>query len=307
MNDEELAQYQSKEAGILALQLFQIFLNYLKKDCQLFYFVDYNMNLMMLFKNIWFVFFLLTSSFAVAQNKTEKPIDYIKLSENFLYAAKTGDSTAAYLDTLEKANEFTLNTELNNDQKRLAFWLNIYNSFTQVILKKDPEQYKTRSSFFSSKQIHIAGNIISLNTIEHGVLRHSKIEWSEGYLSKLFPSAFEKKFRVEKLDYRIHFALNCGAKSCPPIAFYEPVQIDKQLNIAVKVYLKGECEFDKLNNIVKVPALMGWFRHDFEGRKGILKILKQNGIIPENSDPVVYFKKYDWSLYLNNYKSENNG
>ena len=232
---------------------------------------------------------------------------YIKLSQNFLYAAKTGDSTKFYIDSLSKADEAGLLTELDTDQKRLAFWLNIYNGFTQVILKKNPDQYKTRGAFFSGKQINIAGHLVSLDLIEHGILRHSKVKWSEGYLGKLFPSYFEKKFRVKRLDYRIHFALNCGAKSCPPIAFYEPVLIDKQLNVAVKVYLKGECEYDQEKNEIEVPALMGWFRHDFGGKKGILEILKNNKIIPEKSFPAIKFKKYDWSLYLNNYKSENNG
>ncbi|MDP9046820.1 MAG: DUF547 domain-containing protein, partial [Bacteroidota bacterium] len=110
-----------------------------------------------------------------------------------------------------------------------------------------------------------------------------------------------------KLDYRIHFALNCGAKSCPPIAFYEPEQLDNQLNVAVKTYLKSEATYDNVNNKVAVPALMGWFRGDFGGKKGMLKILIKNKIIPEGTQPTIRFKKYDWSLYLNNYKTENNG
>ena len=234
-------------------------------------------------------------------------VNYIKLSQDFLYAAKTGDSTTAYLDTLKNADVASLAAQLNTDHTRLAFWLNLYNGFTQVLLKKNPDQYTTRNSFFSSKQINIAGQQLSLDLIEHGILRHSKIKWSEGYLGKLFPSAFEKKFRVEKLDYRIHFALNCGAKSCPPIAFYDPAQIDKQLNIAVKTYLKGEVEYDQNKNNVDVPALMGWFRNDFGGKQGIIEILIKNNIIPVGSKPSIHFKKYDWSLYLNNYKSENNG
>ncbi|HEX8459996.1 MAG TPA: DUF547 domain-containing protein [Segetibacter sp.] len=250
------------------------------------------------------ILLLSVTSLAYAQTKIT---NYINLSQNFLYAAKTGDSTSAYLDTLQNADEDNLAGQLNSDHKKLAFWLNLYNAYTQVILKKDPDQYKTRSSFFSSKQINIAGQKLSLDLIEHGILRRSKIKWSEGYLNKLFPSAFEKKFRVSKLDYRIHFALNCGAKSCPPIAFYEPQQIDKQLAIAVKIYLKGESEYNKLKNEVAIPALMGWFRHDFGGKKGIREILIYNKIIPEGSKPTIKFKKYDWSLYLDNYKSENNG
>ncbi|MEX8546336.1 MAG: DUF547 domain-containing protein [Mucilaginibacter sp.] len=255
-----------------------------------------------------FLMLLLPAHFCVfAQSKAPGKTDFIRTSQNFLYAAKSGENTSAYLDTLKNADENSLSNQLKNDQKRLAFWLNLYNGFTQVLLKKTPDQYKTRNSFFSSKQINIAGELISLDLIEHGILRHSKIKWSLGYLGKIFPSAFEKKFRVEKLDYRIHFALNCGAKSCPPIAFYDPNKIDKQLNVAVKTYLKGECAYDQSKNVMQVPALMGWFRHDFGEKKHLLEILKQNQIIPANSNPKIQFKKYDWSLYLNNYKTENNG
>ncbi|MBD1395031.1 DUF547 domain-containing protein [Mucilaginibacter glaciei] len=258
-------------------------------------------------RTAYIVFFLLMTGIVDAQFKTAKATNYIKLSQNFLYAAKTGDSTAAFIDTLKNTDQNFLAEQLNTDHKKLAFWLNLYNGFTQVILKKDPDQYKTRGSLFSSKQIHVARQELSLDLIEHGILRHSKVKWSEGYLGKLFPSGFEKKFRVETLDYRIHFALNCGAKSCPPIAFYEPEQIDKQLNVAVKTYLKGEVTYNKEQNTVEVPALMGWFRHDFGGKKGMLEILNRNKIIPEGTKPTIHFKKYDWSLYLNNYKSENNG
>ena len=235
------------------------------------------------------------------------PGNYIRLSQNFLYAAKTGEVTRIYLDSLKNIDEPALATQLNTDNKRLAFWLNLYNGFTQVLLKRNPDQYKTRNAFFSSKQIDIAGHLISLDLIEHGILRHSKIKISEGYADKPFPSAFEKKFRVQKLDYRIHFALNCGAKSCPPIAFYEPGQINRQLDVAVKTYLKGEVEYHKEENRADVPAIMGWFRHDFGGKTGMLRILKVNKIIPENANPDIHFKKYDWSLYLDNYKTENNG
>ena len=37
---------------------------------------------------------------------------------------------------------------------------------------------------------------------------------------------------VDVIDFRIHFALNCGAKSCPPIAFYSYDKINDQLDLA---------------------------------------------------------------------------
>ncbi len=173
-----------------------------------------------------------------------------------------------------------------------------------MILSKNNEKYKDRGSFFGDQQIEIAGEKISLDNIEHGILRHSKLKWSLGYLNKLFPSAFEKKNRVNALDYRIHFALNCGAKSCPPIAFYQPHQIDKQLDLATQAYLAGDVKYDEAKNTVALPAIMGWFRADFGGKKKMVSLLKQLHIIPEYKKPAVTFSKYDWNLFLENYKTE---
>lgn len=252
---------------------------------------------------IFYTGFFATPVVASIKNQSpSKAIVYLKISQDFLYAVRTDGAVIAYIDMLANANEKLLAAQLNSDDKRLVFWLNIYNGFTQVLLKRNPDQYSTRSSFFASRQIDIAGRQLSLDDIEHGILRHSKIKWSEGFLGKLFPSTFEQKFRVADLDYRIHFALNCGAKSCPPIAFYDLENIDKQLTIATKTYLNGECVYDQAVNLVDVPALMGWFRHDFGGKKNMLQILKDNDIIPKNSSPKIHFKKYDWSLFLNNYK-----
>lgn len=233
--------------------------------------------------------------------------DYTRLAQHFLYAARTAGPTLPFTDSLKKADARLLDAGLDTDLKREAFWINLYNAYTQVLLKKNPDQYKTRSAFFTANKIIVAGQAMSLDFIEHGLLRHSKVKWSYGYLDNPFPSPFEQKFRVRKLDYRIHFALNCGAKSCPPIAFYDPEKLNSQLDMAVKTYLQGEVTFTKLNNTVAVPALMNWFSHDFGGDKGILEILKKNEIIPAAANPAITYKKYDWTLFLNNFKAENNG
>jgi hypothetical protein len=229
----------------------------------------------------------------------------IQLSQDYIYAAKTGESITELSSGLKNVTEQQLRSSLNNDEKKKAFWINIYNGYTQAALKSNPDKYKNRNAFFKSKSIDVANNKISLDKIEHGILRRSKIKWSLGYVNKIFPSALEKKLRVEKVDYRIHFALNCGAKSCPPIAFYNPDDLDTQLDVATKAFLTSECEYNKEQNTVSVPKLMSWFRADFGGKKGILDILKKNLIIPMDANPKIKFKKYDWSLTLNNYRTEN--
>lgn len=229
----------------------------------------------------------------------------VRLSQDFLYAAKTGDSTKSYLSQLSALSYQDLVKSLKSDNEKKAFWINLYNGYTQVALQSNPEQYKARNSFFKAKNIAVAGESLSLDAIEHGILRRSKIKWSLGHLNKPFPSKKEKALRVKKLDYRIHFALNCGAKSCPPIAFYNNESLDTQLDLATKAYLTGEATYDSVKNIIYLPKLMSWFRADFGGKKGMKKILKQHGIIPADANPKIRFKDYDWTLSLNNYTNQN--
>ena len=225
----------------------------------------------------------------------------IQLSQDFIYQAKTGESINDISREIKNLDYQTLLSSLNNDNAKKAFWINLYNGYTQVALKNDPARYKNRNAFFKEKRIEIGGHKLSLDDIEHDILRHSKIKLSMGYLNKLFPSKREKQLRVDKLDYRIHFALNCGAKSCPPIAFYNPEALDAQLETATKTFLSSEANYNSSANIINLPAFMGWFRADFGGKKGMKTILKKHNIIPVEVDPKIKFKKYDWTLFLNNY------
>ena len=233
-------------------------------------------------------------------------MNLVDISQQILLAAKTKESTDSFVKMLENISEENIRNDLTSDNLKKAFWINLYNACTQIILAKGFPGYTSRSSFFGSRQIIIAGIKLSLDDIEHGILRRSKIKWGEGYFNKLFPSKFEKENRINKVDYRIHFALNCGARSCPPIAFYDPEALDKQLDLATMNYLKGETEYNSINNVVVLPAIMGWFRGDFGGKQKMKTLLKKLEIIPGDADSKITFKKYNWNLFPENYKTENN-
>lgn len=247
---------------------------------------------------------MLTCTACEKSNNMTTQVNLTDVSQRLLLAAKTQEPTDSLVALLQSSTDADLTTQLITDDQKKAFWINIYNAFTQIILSKNPEKYTSRNKFFGDKQINIAERQLSLDDIEHGILRHSQVKWGLGYLHKWFPSDFEKKNRVNKVDYRIHFALNCGAKSCPPIAFYKPDQLQKQLDLATSVYLKGESEYNTNEDKVYVPALMGWFRGDFDGKKNMKLLLKKLSIIPADKNPTIVFKKYDWQLFLENYKTE---
>ncbi|MBA3829335.1 MAG: DUF547 domain-containing protein [Taibaiella sp.] len=252
-------------------------------------------------KRFWIIIMLFISTLATAQPTMQN--DIITLSQDFVYAAKAGGETDSFVNRFSIIDENDLFLQLNNDNKKKAFFINLYNAYTQVSLKKNPEQYKNRNAFFTKKQIHLAGYFISLDKLEHGILRHSKTKWSLGYIDKLFPGRLERKLRVAKVDYRIHFALNCGAKSCPAIAYYKPEQLDEQLALATKTYLEDEAVYDLQSNTLHLPALMSWFRADFGGKRNEIELCRQLHIIPADVHPKIQYKHYDWALYLNNYKT----
>jgi len=229
-------------------------------------------------------------------------IDLELMSQDLLYAIRTNNQNEAdSLKTILQSVPFaTLKAQVANDDKKKAFWLNIYNAFVQDILTKNAGAYRKRNRFFKNKQLIIAGKKLSFDDIEHGILRRSKAKLSLGYCNTLFPGKWEKALRVQKLDYRIHFALNCGASSCPPIAFYDSNDIDSQLNLAKNAFLFANTTVIIEKKQVAVTALMSWFRADFGGKKGIRKLLVENKIIEDQNFKIV-FDDYKWDLELNKY------
>lgn len=233
------------------------------------------------------------------------PVDYIRLSQSLLYAVRTGEEgVPGLMAQLAAAAEGELQAQLTGEDHKKAFWLNLYNTWVQWLLQQDPAKYKNRNAFFTDKQIQVAGHRLSLDDIEHGLLRRSTFKWSLGYLRNPLPSRFEKCFRLQRLDPRIHFALNCGARSCPPIAYYRPEDIDRQLDLAQKSYLRAEVTRGQDGNKVYLPAILGWFRGDFGGKRGLRALLQREGLLRGSGTAQLHFKPYDWTLFLNNYTNE---
>lgn len=226
---------------------------------------------------------------------------YNKLSEEMLIKLKEGESVKDIQDKLAKTKQDELTKNLVNDNQRTAFWINIYNAYIIVILKEQPDKFKDRGDFFTAKQIRIAEHDFSFDDIENGIIRKSQFKFGLGYISKIFPPKIEQELRVSERDYRIHFALNCGAKSCPPVRIYKAETLDKQLQEATRSYLTEVVKYQSSENKVMVSPLMSWFRGDFGGKTGVLKILKDFKLIPEDKKPPINYADYSWELDINNY------
>lgn len=224
-------------------------------------------------------------------------LDVQSTAQQLLLQAKTGKPTEGFVQQLAKISPEELAAALTADAEKLAFWINVYNAFTILLLEKDPDQITTwsgRKRYFGSPKIWIAGEHLSFNDIEHGILRRSMVWWSLGYLKKWGVGAFEAKMRVERLDPRLHFALNCGMVSCPPIRFYETENIDALLDLASAAYLETEVNYDQANNTLVVSKLMQGYMGDFGGTKGVLEFISKYKELPKAPFDVKY-GTYDWT------------
>ena len=65
--------------------------------------------------------------------------------------------------------------------------------------------------------------------IENGVLRGNKSSMATLYLTPFGKNDPKLSYALESVEPRIHFALNCGAKSCPPIKTFSTEHIENEL------------------------------------------------------------------------------
>ncbi|MFT6335744.1 MAG: hypothetical protein ACI86M_002304 [Saprospiraceae bacterium] len=195
-----------------------------------------------------------------------------KISENLLLALKTHKPYQQFVDELALIPVSDISDQITDDNKKKAFWINIYNSYFLILRK---HQKVVKPSIYTDKLITITSQKMTLDEIEHGILRKYRIKKSLGYLPNLFAPAWIKNWAVHKIDFRIHFALNCGAASCPPIAFYNNTRIETQLEMATLSFLESETKIDKENKRLHLSQLFKWYMGDFGGKSGSRKIVSE--------------------------------
>ncbi|MFB9053467.1 DUF547 domain-containing protein [Formosa undariae] len=221
----------------------------------------------------------------------------LTLSETLLLTVKLKKDSSEIEQELSAFSLTELYSQLSIDREKNTFWINIYNAYFQILASRDHTQGK---QIFKSKAIIIAQTYFSLDEIEHGVLRKYRWKKSLGYLPNLFASSLIRKLAVHAVDYRIHFALNCGAKSCPPIAFYTLDKLDQQLDDAMYSFLSSETTINSVTKTIQTSKLLFWYQGDFGGLKGVRNMLKTVLNI-ENSSYALKYKYYSWEPQLENY------
>ena len=186
---------------------------------------------------------------------------------------------------------------------RLAFWINVYNALVlHGIVSLGVRRSVVRAwNFFWRAAYRIGGFVLSSDDVEHGVLRGNR----RRVLPPLRPFGARDPRRdlaLSPLDPRLHFAINCGARSCPPVGVYRAEAIDAQLDLATRSFVNSEVMLE--NGRLVCSRLFKWYRRDFDAAGGLVAFLLHylddgpaRRALADGGAPRVGFRSWDWSLH----------
>jgi hypothetical protein len=221
-------------------------------------------------------------------------------------AIRGADEFERYKDLTRRLRSFDLRT-LQDRKQKLAFWINIYNTAVihGVIELGLENSVKEAFGFFNRVIYEIGGFRFSLNEMEHGILRGNQ-RHPYGLLKPFRRKDPRREFIVLPYDPRIHFALVCGARSCPPIGFYEAEQIDFQLQLASESFINSaQVQILRKEKTVFISKIFQWYKTDFGGSDSalidfLLSFLdegKHKTFLQQNRDKIrIRYQPYDWKL-----------
>ena len=222
-----------------------------------------------------------------------------EISAQFLEGLRDGRKVDDLVDRLASYDPGELAGALDTRERKLAFWVNVYNGMVQYLLTKDPTLYDDRGAFFSTPRFTVAGRELSPNEMEHGIIRGGENRFGLGFIPQLFTDKFSRTFRVKGGDSRVHFALNCGASDCPPVGIYRPETYNQQIDARVRSYLAEHSRVEDRDGdrVLVTSPLFSWFRGDFRDHDGVDDFLVAYGVLSEadkNLDRE--YENYDWTL-----------
>ena len=189
-----------------------------------------------------------------------------------------------YIDALEQ-----IPIRRYTREQQLAYWINLYNAVTvDVVLQHYPvksiRDIDISPGFFADgpwgkKLLSIEGQAVSLNDIEHRILRPV---WQ---------------------DPRLHYALNCASLGCPNLSnsAYIADTIDHRLEQAATDYINNPRGVSFKNGKLSVSSIYSWFRNDFgKSDSAVIDHLQHYAAVPLKDSLAdtghISAYHYDWSL-----------
>ncbi len=173
--------------------------------------------------------------------------------------------------------------------EQLAYWINLYNALTvQVVLDHYPvasiHDIAISPGFFTigpwdKALIEVEGEAVSLNDIEHRILRPN---WR---------------------DPRVHYAVNCASIGCPDLqaATFTAENAEALLEAAARAYVNHPRGARIENGALTVSSIYAWYREYFgDSEAGVIAHLKRYAG-PELAKALetvteIDGYEYDWAL-----------
>jgi len=167
-------------------------------------------------------------------------------------------------------------------QEYKAFLINTYNIMViDNVINNYPVQGPMEiEKFFEKKVVVIGGALFSLNEIEKGLL-----------------------FPIDK-DARLHFALVCAAKGCPPIRGHAflPAGLDKQLDQQTQLAMESTTfmRVSSSDHSAELSQIFSWYSKDFGNlTQDALRFI--NGYRKERIPLSYHVSFYEYNWLLNEY------
>ena len=177
------------------------------------------------------------------------------------------------LDTYMRSLNENAPTESASKEERLAYWINAYNAVTvRLIVGNYPLTSITKldgGKPWDVKRYSNGSKKMSLNDIENNILR---------------PMG----------DARIHFALNCAAKSCPPLLneAFTGDNVLKLLEQRTKQFINSSRTVVEKEGI-KVSKIFEWYAKDFGN---VVEFVNKYAKVKAAKTAKITYLDYDWGL-----------
>ncbi|MEO0897852.1 MAG: DUF547 domain-containing protein [Bacteroidota bacterium] len=158
----------------------------------------------------------------------------------------------------------------------MAYWINAYNAFTvKLILENYPLGSITKlDKPWDTKFIKLAGASYSLNQIENQIIRPTY------------------------KDARIHFAVNCAAKSCPKLLneAFTASKLNSQLEKQSRAFVNNMVANSLSKDAVQISKIFDWYKDDFTSNGGVVAFLKKYSTKEISDQAAVSYRAYNWNL-----------
>jgi hypothetical protein len=202
------------------------------------------------------------------QNVRDQRVDYLSIRK------RHWRELSNYLQTLA-------GVELNKGPRneRLATLINLYNaSMIKAVIERLHADYSPSEedfAVFKEKLVRTRDGVISLNHLENEIIR--------------------KQFK----DPRIHVALVCGARSCPPLLprAYVANGLDDVLEDNMRAFVNDGVRnrIDTKNQKLYLSQIFDWYAQDFGGKEQLRSYLQQY-VQQDITGFELVFLDYSWDL-----------